>query len=110
MDEAHQPPLRGASDEGEECSSSQAASDGGDVMDSDSCINSSEEPADDDSSSSSSRGVIVAEETGGSSDAIRLLDEELVEMEKLIKLQARKVEVLEELRRQWLSGERYARV
>ncbi|CAM9517742.1 unnamed protein product [Ectocarpus sp. 4 AP-2014] len=105
MDEAHEPPVGGASDQGEECSSSQAESDGGDVMDSDSCVNSNEEP-DDNSSSSSSSGAIVADVAGGSSDAIRLLDEELVELEKLIKLQARKVEALEELRRQWLSGER----
>ncbi|CAN0023064.1 unnamed protein product [Ectocarpus sp. 12 AP-2014] len=72
-------------------------------MDSDSCINSNEEP---DGNSSSSSGAITADVGGGSSDAIRLLDEELVELEKLIKLQARKVEALEELRRQWLSGER----
>ncbi|CAB1121109.1 unnamed protein product [Ectocarpus sp. CCAP 1310/34] len=105
MDEAHEPPVKGASDQGKECSSSQAGSDGGDVMDSDSCINSNEEP-DGNSSGSSSSGAIIPDVEGGSSDYIRLLDEELVELEKLIKLQARKVEALEELRRQWVSGER----
>lgn len=40
------------------------------------------------------------------SEAVRLLDEELLEMEKLISLQRRKIDALERLRRQWISGER----
>ena len=41
-----------------------------------------------------------------SSRAVHLLDEELAELEQLIKLQRRQVEALERLRNQWLSGER----
>lgn len=40
------------------------------------------------------------------SEAVRLLDEELVELEQLIALQRRKVNALERLRGQWISGER----
>lgn len=106
MDETRDPPVRGASDKGDGCSSFQAESDGGDVIHS--CINISSEELNG-SSSSSSSGAIVTEAAadGSSDDAIRLLDQELVELEKLMELQARKVEALERLRRQWLSGERY---
>lgn len=40
------------------------------------------------------------------SEAVRLLDEELEELEKLISLQRRRIDALERLRRQWISGER----
>lgn len=40
------------------------------------------------------------------SEAVRLLDEELVELEKLVSLQRRRIDALERLRRQWISGER----
>eukprot|EP00752_Nemacystus_decipiens_P016235 g14515.t2 len=40
------------------------------------------------------------------SEAVRLLDEELAELEQLMRLQRRKVDALERLRKQWLSGER----
>jgi len=39
--------------------------------------------------------------------AVKLLDEELAELEQLIRLQKRKVDALERLRQQWLSGARY---
>lgn len=39
-------------------------------------------------------------------EAVRRLDEELEELERLMVLQRRKVDALERLRRQWLSGER----
>ncbi|CAM9990150.1 unnamed protein product [Scytosiphon promiscuus] len=45
-------------------------------------------------------------EAEGSLEAVRLLDEELAELEKLMRLQQKKVDALERLRRQWLSGER----
>lgn len=41
------------------------------------------------------------------SDVVRQLDEELAELEKLVALQQRKVDALQRLRRQWISGERY---
>lgn len=48
--------------------------------------------------------------TGGAassaSRAVQLLDEELAELEQLIHLQRRRVDALERLRNQWLSGER----
>lgn len=40
------------------------------------------------------------------SEAVKLLDEELAELEQLMRLQRRKVDALERLRQQWLSGER----
>eukprot|EP00903_Cladosiphon_okamuranus_P008847 g8471.t1 len=40
------------------------------------------------------------------SEAVRLLDEELAELQLLMSLQTRKVDALERLRQQWLSGER----
>lgn len=41
------------------------------------------------------------------SDVVRLLDEELMELDKLWTLQQRKVDALKRLRNQFLSGERY---
>ena len=40
------------------------------------------------------------------SEAVRLLDEELEELEKLILVQRKKIDALGRLRRQWLTGER----
>lgn len=45
-----------------------------------------------------------------SSQAVRLLDDELMELEKLIYLQQRKVEALQRLREQYLAGQRYGAV
>lgn len=44
------------------------------------------------------------------SEAVKLLDEELAELEKMMRLQRRKVDALQRLRQQWLSGERYVDV
>lgn len=41
------------------------------------------------------------------SEAVRLLDEELAELEKLMVFQRKKIDALGRLRRQWLTGERY---
>lgn len=41
------------------------------------------------------------------SEAVKLLDEELAELEQLMGLQRKKVDALERLRQQWLSGARY---
>ena len=40
------------------------------------------------------------------SEAVRLLDEELEELEKLMVFQRKKIDALGRLRRQWLTGER----
>ncbi len=40
------------------------------------------------------------------SEAVKLLDEELAELEQLMRLQRKKVDALERLRQQWLSGAR----
>lgn len=57
------------------------------------CVGSGEEPKD-------------ATRDREDSEAVKLLDEELAELEKLMGLQRRKVDALERLRQQWLSRER----
>lgn len=43
------------------------------------------------------------------SETVRLLDEELEELEKLMVFQRKKIDALGRLRRQWLTGERWER-
>lgn len=62
-------------------------------------------PRNDDDARNSARAAGNLEQ----SQAVRLLDEELVELERLILLQRRKVEALERLREQYISGQRYDR-
>lgn len=40
------------------------------------------------------------------SDAVKILDEEIAELEKLIVLQGKKLNALQRLREQWVSGQR----
>lgn len=49
---------------------------------------------------------IVFHEKFEESDAVRLVDEELMEVRKMLALQQRKVDALERLRLQYLNGER----
>ena len=43
-------------------------------------------------------------------DVVRMLDEELAELEKLLYLQGRKLDALQRVRQQWLSGQRCGRI
>lgn len=61
------------------------------------------------STSDVARGSGV-EDGEASSQAVRLLDEELMELERLITLQRKKVEGLQRVREQYLAGHRYGAV
>lgn len=84
MDDTLVPPVAGSCDAVSQDSSPQEAG----------CVGSEEEQTRD--------AVRDREE----SEAVKLLDEELAELEQLMRLQRRKVDALERLRQQWLSGER----
>lgn len=51
--------------------------------------------------------TVTPQENVEESEAVRLLDEELAELEKLMVLQRKKIDALGRLRWQWLTGERY---